>query len=329
MEMKKIVIAAFLTVLILLGVIVATGDKLLGFNLVESSEKEQEVKSDEPEKPKEVIHMINGKEFIEGEAREMYVKNIIDAVGETEEKKLNSGDKIKVVGKSRDSSHYLVAVEGSSEYLTLPLGTLSNDPISKEDQQIANKPQEKSPEEIIKEREEEKRKQEEIEKARKEREAKEQAEKEKAEKEKADKEAAEKEKPAQPSQPAPKPQPTPPSQPAPKPQPKPTPKPKPPETIIVEKPKPKPSGGIPYPGGNDTSVNLGVKFANVNYDARVVWDTTANSGPGKAVPSTGYKVIRSYKVGNVVKVTGVGTNGWVRIDVDGTTAFVYNTHIKR
>lgn len=103
-----------------------------------------------------------------------------------------------------------------------------------------------------------------------------------------------------------------------------------PEKEVVKVPKPKPSGGISYPGGNDTSFNVGIKFANVNYTAKIVWDTEANSGPGKAVPSTGFTVLRKYNVGENVKVTGVGENGWIRIKMsDGRVAFIYNTHMSK
>lgn len=100
-----------------------------------------------------------------------------------------------------------------------------------------------------------------------------------------------------------------------------TPQPKPPTPSV--------QGGISYPGGNDTSVNFGVTFANTNFTAKVVSQCSANTGPGKAVPSTGYTVIQWFYAGDTVQVTGIGQNGYIRVSVNGQTGFILNTKLSR
>ena len=77
-------------------------------------------------------------------------------------------------------------------------------------------------------------------------------------------------------------------------------------------------GGIDYPSNpSSTSVNFGVVFADVNKKLTVVQDNVAaSSGPDKVANSTGYVSLATYNVGDVVKCTGIGKNGYCRIELE-------------
>lgn len=111
-------------------------------------------------------------------------------------------------------------------------------------------------------------------------------------------------------------------------------------TTVVVPPEPSESeevdpgyltSGIPYPANpSGTSINLGVTFANVDMILTVTYDkTTANSGPGKATTSTGYEVRATFMKGNTVACTGIGDNGYCRVELaNGIIAFIDGTHLQ-
>lgn len=76
---------------------------------------------------------------------------------------------------------------------------------------------------------------------------------------------------------------------------------------------------IPYPSNpTSTSINLGVTFADVDMVLTVIANgVTANSGPGAATSSTGYEVRSTLNGGNTVSCTGIGENGYFRVDLGG------------
>jgi hypothetical protein len=131
--------------------------------------------------------------------------------------------------------------------------------------------------------------------------------------------------------PTPKPESTPKPTPTPKPESTPTPTPT-PEPTPTPTPTPKPThnagyytDGIPYPDNPiSTSINLGITFADVDIILTVTIDkTTANSGPGKATTSTGYEVRYTFNKGDTVACTGIGENGYCRIELaNGSIAFI-------
>lgn len=94
---------------------------------------------------------------------------------------------------------------------------------------------------------------------------------------------------------------------------------------------PKAQGGIDYPSNpSSTSINLGVTFADESFTATVVNRTTMNSGPGKVLNSTGYTVIETFEAGTTVNCTGIGNNGYIRVELaNGTVGFILNTDLKR
>ena len=102
------------------------------------------------------------------------------------------------------------------------------------------------------------------------------------------------------------------------------------ETIVVHHtvpPETKPqeaTGGIPYPSKpSKTSINYGVTFADVNMNVKTVRSADLNSGPAKTLNSNGYKKIASYKAGTILRATGIGKNGWIRIKLsNGTVGFM-------
>lgn len=90
--------------------------------------------------------------------------------------------------------------------------------------------------------------------------------------------------------------------------------------------------GIPYPDNpSSTSINLGVEFADVNEILYVTIDkTTANSGPGAAISSTGYTVKATFKAGTAVQCTGIGKNGYIRVELaNSVIAFIDGRHLER
>lgn len=99
--------------------------------------------------------------------------------------------------------------------------------------------------------------------------------------------------------------------------------------------KPKPStpegGGIAYPSNpRSTSINFGITFADVNFKANVLGTITMNTGPGKVLPSTGFKALATYHAGDVVQCTGIGQNGYVRAVLsDGRVGFIDGLYLKR
>ena len=110
------------------------------------------------------------------------------------------------------------------------------------------------------------------------------------------------------------------------------------QTQPTQDPAPQPNpdppvaqGGIPYPSNpSSTSINLGVTFADESFTATVVNTTTMNSGPGKVLNSTGYSVIETFEAGTTVNCTGIGNNGYIRVELaNGTVGFILNTDLKR
>lgn len=324
MKRKSVKIIALLSMLLFLTA--CDGLSVLGVDLIkkkgDTEEKTEIIDKEEDKSLKVIKHNINGKEFIENkEFKDMYVKSKSSVFGDSIKTTLEKNTKVKMIGFSEDGSEYIFIPEGLNDYYTAAIGLLSSIPI-KEDDLLANHQKDKVKDEIKKDDD------------KPETPVVPEAPIKDPEKNAIQSEDVPAPKPSTPAPVAPTPKPTPPptptpKPPTPKPDPKPEPKPEPKPPILVPVPKPKPTGGIPYPGGSDTSVNLGVTFANVNYTANVVWETEASSGPGKAVPSTGFVVLKYFKVGNTVKVTGVGDNGWIRIDVDGKSGFIDNTHLKR
>ena len=92
------------------------------------------------------------------------------------------------------------------------------------------------------------------------------------------------------------------------------------------------TGGIPYPSNPaSTSINLGVTFADVDMVLTVTYNgATANSGPGKVTTSTGYEVKATFSKGSTVYCTGIGENGYCRIELaNGTIAFVDGKYLEQ
>lgn len=92
------------------------------------------------------------------------------------------------------------------------------------------------------------------------------------------------------------------------------------------------TSGIPFPdNASSTSINLGVQFADVSEILYVTIDgTTANSGPGAAISSTGYEVRATYTAGTAVQCSGIGKNGYCRVELaNGVIAFIEGTHLER
>lgn len=82
--------------------------------------------------------------------------------------------------------------------------------------------------------------------------------------------------------------------------------------------------GIPFPSNPvSTTWNFGVEFADVYMNVTIRESgTQASNGPGKIANSTGYVSIATFNKGDVVVCTGIGRNGFVRIDYNGTVAFI-------
>lgn len=129
--------------------------------------------------------------------------------------------------------------------------------------------------------------------------------------------------------PAPAPTPTPAPAPTPAPQPQPAPQPKQEETLQVEEPEVR-RGGISYPSNvSSTSVNYGITFADVNFNAMLVRGAALSSGPGPISNSTGYGEIEYFPEGLVVACTGIGTNGYVRVELaNGVVGFLNNQDLE-
>lgn len=89
--------------------------------------------------------------------------------------------------------------------------------------------------------------------------------------------------------------------------------------------------GVPFPENPAaTSINLGINFADVDMVMKITYDSiTANSGPGKATTSTGYTALSTFMRGDTVAITGIGENGYCRVELgNGEVAFIDGKYLE-
>lgn len=88
--------------------------------------------------------------------------------------------------------------------------------------------------------------------------------------------------------------------------------------------------GIPYPSNaSSTSVNIGVEFADVNISLTVRKDgTQISNGPDRISNSTGYYSLGTLNKGATIKCTGIGRNGYVRVEYNGQTGFIDSKNVE-
>lgn len=82
--------------------------------------------------------------------------------------------------------------------------------------------------------------------------------------------------------------------------------------------------GISFPSNASyTSFNMGVEFADVNITLYVRrGGAVISNGPDRPSNSTGYYIMGELLEGSSVRCTGIGRNGFVRVDYDGETGFI-------
>lgn len=88
--------------------------------------------------------------------------------------------------------------------------------------------------------------------------------------------------------------------------------------------------GIAYPSNaSSTSFNMGVEFADVNITLTVRKDgTQISNGPDKVANSTGYYALGTLDKGSSIKCTGIGRNGYVRVDYNGQIGFIDSKNVE-
>lgn len=88
--------------------------------------------------------------------------------------------------------------------------------------------------------------------------------------------------------------------------------------------------GIPYPSNaSSTSYNMGVEFADVTITVTVRKDgTQISNGPDKIANSTGYYCIGTLNKGDTIKCTGIGRNGYVRVEYNGQIGFIDSKNVE-
>lgn len=88
--------------------------------------------------------------------------------------------------------------------------------------------------------------------------------------------------------------------------------------------------GIPYPSNtSSTSFNMGVEFADVNISLTVRKDgTQISNGPDRISNSTGYYSLGTLNKGATIKCTGIGRNGYVRVEYNGQTGFIDSKNVE-
>lgn len=88
--------------------------------------------------------------------------------------------------------------------------------------------------------------------------------------------------------------------------------------------------GIPYPSNaSSTSFNMGVEFADVNISLTVRKDgTQISNGPDRVSNSTGYYSLGTLNKGATIKCTGIGRNGYVRVEYNGQVGFIDSKNVE-
>lgn len=87
--------------------------------------------------------------------------------------------------------------------------------------------------------------------------------------------------------------------------------------------------GIAFPSNaSSVSYNSGVEFADVTITLRVRSDAVVSNGPATPSFSSGYDGIGTLSQGSSVKCTGIGRNGFVRIDYNGYVGFVDGRYVE-
>lgn len=88
--------------------------------------------------------------------------------------------------------------------------------------------------------------------------------------------------------------------------------------------------GIPYPSNaSSTSFNMGVEFADVNISLTVRKDETQiSNGPDRVSNSTGYYSLGTLNKGTTIKCTGIGKNGYVRVEYNGQVGFIDSKNVE-
>lgn len=88
--------------------------------------------------------------------------------------------------------------------------------------------------------------------------------------------------------------------------------------------------GIPYPSNaSSTSFNMGVEFADVNISLTIRKDgTQISNGPDRVSNSTGYYSLGTLNKGSTIKCTGIGRNGYVRVEYSGQVGFIDSKNVE-
>lgn len=107
------------------------------------------------------------------------------------------------------------------------------------------------------------------------------------------------------------------------------------EPPVVPEPDPDPEPvddyqGIAFPSNaSSTSFNMGVEFADVTITLTVRKDSTqVSNGPAAPSNSSGYYSMATLSSGNTVKCTGIGRNGFVRVDYNGSVGFIDSRNVE-
>lgn len=88
--------------------------------------------------------------------------------------------------------------------------------------------------------------------------------------------------------------------------------------------------GIGFPSdASSTSFNMGVEFADVTVTLRVRKNgTQVSEGPDNVSNASGYYSLGTLNAGDSVSCTGIGRNGFVRVDYGGTVGFINSKNVE-
>lgn len=88
--------------------------------------------------------------------------------------------------------------------------------------------------------------------------------------------------------------------------------------------------GIGFPSdASSTSFNMGVEFADVTATLRVRKDgTQISDGPDRVSNTTGYYSIGTLNKGDSISCTGIGRNGFVRVEYSGNVGFIDSKNVE-
>lgn len=87
--------------------------------------------------------------------------------------------------------------------------------------------------------------------------------------------------------------------------------------------------GIAFPANaSSTSYNMGVEFADLTITLTIRKETSVSNGPEAPSSSSGYYSMGTLYAGDTIKCTGIGRNGFVRVEYDGNIGYIDSRYVE-